>query len=399
MLLSFVCVLGYDALNGRGCGIPLATLRARAQSKRDDLMTLTEATVREALKGVNDPEIGKDLVALNMVGEISVDGSAVQVRIDLTTPACPLKGKIQGDIEEALSAVGAQSVSIDWGVQMAAQAHSQQSLVPGVRYVIAVGAGKGGVGKSTIAVNLAAGLSRSGARVGLLDADIYGPSIPTMMGLNEKPQAGADKKILPMQAHGMKVISMGSFVDDEAALVWRGPMLNKALRQFFADVRWGDLDYLVVDLPPGTGDVPLSIAQLVTVGAAVIVTTPQDVAVADVLRAKTMFDTLKIPVAGLIENMAGFTPPGGGEPIPVFGQGGGEKAAKRLNVPLIGALPIDQRMSNQGDEGTPMVLADPQSDIALKLLELAQNVAGRLSVLAVQRSAQDGGGSIQVDRT
>jgi ATP-binding protein involved in chromosome partitioning len=362
-------------------------------------MTLTEATVREALKGVNDPEIGKDLVALNMVGEISIDGPSVQVRIDLTTPACPLKGKIQGDIEEALLAVGAQSVSIDWGVQMASQVHSEQSLVPGVRYVIAVGAGKGGVGKSTVAVNLAAGLSRSGARVGLLDADIYGPSIPTMMGLNEKPQAGADKKILPMQAHGMKVISMGSFVDDEAALVWRGPMLNKALRQFFADVRWGDLDYLVVDLPPGTGDVPLSIAQMVTVGAAVIVTTPQDVAVADVLRAKTMFDTLKIPVAGLIENMAGFTPPGGGEPIPVFGQGGGEKAAKRLNVPLIGELPIDPRMSNQGDEGTPMVLADPQSDIALKLLELAQNVAGRLSVLAMQRSAQDSGGSIQVDRT
>jgi len=360
-------------------------------------MSLNETVVRQALQTVNDPEIGKDLVSLNMVGKISVDGSAVRVVVDLTTPACPMKSKIQGDIEQALTKVGANQVDIEWGVQMAGQMHQQQSLVPGVGYVIAVGAGKGGVGKSTMAVNLAAGLMRSGARVGLLDADIYGPSIPTMMGLNEKPKAGADRKILPMQAHGMKVISMGSFVEEEAALVWRGPMLNKALRQFFADVRWGDLDYLVVDLPPGTGDVPLSIAQMVTVGAAVIVTTPQDVAVADVLRAKTMFDTLKIPVAGVIENMAGFTPPGGGDPIPLFGQGGGEKASQRLGVPLIGQLPIDARVSNQGDEGTPVVLADPQSDIALKMLELAQNVAGRLSVLALERSASTTAGSIHVD--
>ena len=360
-------------------------------------MSLNETVVRQALQAVNDPEIGKDLVALNMVGKIAINGSSVKVVINLTTPACPLKGKIQDDIEQALAKVGVDEVDIEWGVQMAGQTHQQQSLVPGIGYVIAVGAGKGGVGKSTMAVNLAAGLVRSGARVGLLDADIYGPSIPTMMGLAEKPKAGADKKILPMQAHGMKVISMGSFVDEEAALVWRGPMLNKALRQFFADVRWGELDYLVVDLPPGTGDVPLSIAQMVTVGAAVIVTTPQDVAVADVLRAKTMFDTLKIPVAGVIENMAGFTPPGGGDPIPLFGEGGGEKAAKRLGVPLIGQLPIDRQVSNQGDEGTPVVLADPNSDIALKMLEVAQNVAGRLSVLAIQRKASGGTGSIQVD--
>ena len=368
------------------------------ETDKGALMALDERVVRDALKTVNDPEIGKDLVTLNMVGEIQVEGAFVRAVINLTTPACPLKGKIQGDIEQALTGVGAERVEIEWGVQMAGQRHEQQSLVPGIKYVIAVGAGKGGVGKSTVAVNLAAGLSRSGARVGLLDADIYGPSIPTMLGLNEKPQAGADKKILPMRAHGMKVISMGSFVDDTAALVWRGPMLNNALRQFFGDVRWGELDYLVVDLPPGTGDVPLSIAQMVTVGAAVIVTTPQDVAVADVLRAKTMFDTLKIPVAGLIENMAGFTPPGGGDPIPVFGEGGGRKASERLEVPMLGQLPIEPRLSSQGDEGTPMVLADPQSAIALKLLEVAQNVAGRLSVLALERQAQAQAGSIQVER-
>ncbi len=362
-------------------------------------MPLNETAVRDALRSVNDPEIGKDLVSLNMVGAISITDTTVTVGIDLTTAACPLKDTIKNDVEAAILAVGAQQVVIDWGVQMAGQMHGQQSLVPGVKYVLAVGAGKGGVGKSTIAVNLAAGLARSGAKVGLLDADIYGPSIPTMMGLNQKPQAGADKKILPMEAHGMKVISMGSFVDPEAALVWRGPMLNNALRQFFADVRWGDLDYLVVDLPPGTGDVPLSIAQLVTVGAAVIVTTPQDVAVADVLRAKTMFDTLKIPVAGLIENMAGFVPPGGGEPIPVFGAGGGEKAAKRLAVPLLGSLPIEPRISDQGDEGTPMVLADPQSAIALNLLALTQQVAGRLSVLALERGGDTAGGSIQVEHS
>ena len=360
-------------------------------------MSLTEEMVRNALRGVNDPEIHKDLVTLNMVGPVAIDGTTVRLTIDLTPPACPLKGKIQGDIEEALTAIGAEKIDLEWGVQMAGQMHGQQSLVPGVKYVIAVGAGKGGVGKSTVAVNLAAGLVRSGAKVGLLDADIYGPSIPTMRGLNQKPQAGADRKILPMDAHGMKVISMGSFVDEDAALVWRGPMLNNALRQFFGDVRWGELDYLVVDLPPGTGDVPLSIAQLVTVGAAVIVTTPQDVAVADVVRAKTMFDTLKIPVAGLVENMAGFVPPGGGDPIAVFGAGGGAKAAQRLDIPLVGSIPIEPRLSEQGDEGTPMVLADPDSDIALRLLELAQNIAGRLSVLALERPAETPGGSIQVE--
>jgi ATP-binding protein involved in chromosome partitioning len=360
-------------------------------------MTLTETNARDALRQVNDPEIGKDLVTLNMVGNIEIKGTNVAVKIDLTTAACPLKGKIQSDVENALKGAGADQVDIEWGVQMAGQKTEEKSLVPGVKYVIAVGAGKGGVGKSTVAVNLAAGLTRSGAKVGLLDADIYGPSIPTMMGLNEKPQAGADRKIIPMNAHGMKVISMGSFVDDEAALVWRGPMLNNALRQFFGDVRWGELDYLVVDLPPGTGDVPLSIAQLVTVGAAVIVTTPQDVAVADVVRAKTMFDTLKIPVAGLVENMAGFTPPGGGDPIPVFGAGGGLKAAERLGVPLIGSLPIDPKMSDQGDEGTPMVLADPQSPLALRLLDLTQKIAGRLSVLAINRDADSTAGSIQVE--
>ena len=360
-------------------------------------MSLNEASLRDALRSVNDPEIGKDLVTLNMVGQITINGDLVTVGIDLTTPACPMKGKIQADVEAALMAAGAGRVVVDWGVQMAGQRHDQQSLLPGVKYVIAVGAGKGGVGKSTVAVNLAAGLRRSGARVGLLDADIYGPSIPTMLGLRQRPQAGADRKIIPMEAHGLKIMSMGSFVDDEAALVWRGPMLNNTLRQFFGDVRWGELDYLIIDLPPGTGDVPLSIAQLVTVGAAVIVTTPQDVAVADVVRAKTMFDNLQIPVAGLVENMAGFIPPGGGEPIPVFGEGGGEKAAERLGVPMLGSLPIEPRLSNQGDEGTPMVLADPQSTIAMRLLELAQNIAGRLSVLALERSASAQGGGIQVE--
>jgi ATP-binding protein involved in chromosome partitioning len=362
-------------------------------------MSLNEATLRDALRSVNDPEIGKDLVTLNMVGAIAINGDSVSVVIDLTTPACPLKGKIQGDVTEALQNVGAGEVSIEWGVQMAGQINGQTSLLPNVKYVIAVGAGKGGVGKSTIAVNLAAGLVRSGAKVGLLDADIYGPSIPTMLGITAKPQAGADRKIIPIQAHGMKVMSMGSFVEADAALVWRGPMLNNSLKQFFGDVRWGELDYLVIDLPPGTGDVPLSVAQLVTVGAAVIVTTPQDVAVADVVRAKTMFDTLKIPVAGLIENMAGFVPEGGGESIPLFGSGGGAKAAEKLDVPLLGSLPIDARLSVQGDEGTPMVLADPDSDLALSLLALAQNIAGRLSVLALGRAANSQAGSIQVERS
>jgi ATP-binding protein involved in chromosome partitioning len=323
-------------------------------------MSLTVEIVRQALRGVDDPEIHKDLVSLNMVGDISIDGTAVRLRIDLTTPACPLKGKISGDIDAALLAVGATTVDI----------------------VIAVGAGKGGVGKSTVAVNIAAALAQSGASVGLLDGDIYGPSMPTMLGLTERPKAGADQKILPMHAHGMLCISMGSFVPAEAALIWRGPMLNNALRQFFADVRWGELDYLVIDLPPGTGDVPLSLSQMVNVGAAVIVTTPQDVALADVVRAKTMFDQLKIPVAGLIENMAGFTPPGSDQVIDLFGAGGGEKAAAKLGVPLLGSLPIEPEICVGGDAGTPLVISHPNHPVAQRFTAVAEALAGKLSMLS-----------------
>jgi ATP-binding protein involved in chromosome partitioning len=345
-------------------------------------MSLTVEIVRQALRGVDDPEIHKDLVSLNMVGDISIDGTAVRLRIDLTTPACPLKGKISGDIDAALLAVGATTVDIEWGAQVRQQLGGAHGLIPGVKNVIAVGAGKGGVGKSTVAVNIAAALAQSGASVGLLDGDIYGPSMPTMLGLTERPKAGADQKILPMHAHGMLCISMGSFVPAEAALIWRGPMLNNALRQFFADVRWGELDYLVIDLPPGTGDVPLSLSQMVNVGAAVIVTTPQDVALADVVRAKTMFDQLKIPVAGLIENMAGFTPPGSDQVIDLFGAGGGEKAAAKLGVPLLGSLPIEPEICVGGDAGTPLVISHPNHPVAQRFTAVAEALAGKLSMLS-----------------
>lgn len=347
-------------------------------------MSLSVEAVREALRGVMDPELHQDLVSLGMIGELALNDDVVKLRVDLTTPACPLKDKIEADVRAALEPLGIRELQLEFGAQVRTQSAQQTPLLPGIKNVVAVGAGKGGVGKSTVAVNLAASLARYGASVGLLDADLYGPSMPTMLRLSGPPQVTADKKLLPMEKHGMKVVTMGSFVAADQALVWRGPMLNNALRQFFADVRWGELDYLVIDLPPGTGDVPLSLAQMIPVGAALIVTTPQAVAIDDVRRAKSMFDQLKIPVAGLVENMAGYTPPGSDEVIALFGEGGGERAAQEFGVPFLGSLPIDPSVRICGDEGIPVVLEDEESPVSQALDAMAQGLAGRLSVLAAK---------------
>jgi ATP-binding protein involved in chromosome partitioning len=307
--------------------------------------------------------------------------------VNLTTPACPLKAVIRKSVEAALRAVpGVADVDLTLGADVAARRDvSKEDRLPGVRNVIAVGAGKGGVGKSTVAVNLAVALAAAGARVGLLDADLYGPSVPILLGLRDaRPQAATvDGKdvLLPLEAHGLKVFSMGFLLRESDAVIWRGPMLHKALTQFLEDVRWGELDYLVVDLPPGTGDVQLSLTHLVAVSSAVVVTTPQDVAFADVLRAVKMFGVANVPVLGVIENMAGFVCPSCGAEHAVFGQGHVKARAAEIGLAYLGSIPMDPRVSPEGDAGHPIVLAAPDGAPAKAITALASIVAARQSVL------------------
>ncbi len=331
----------------------------------------TEAEIREALGRVQDPELGKDLVSLGMVKGIQIDGGKVTVAIELTTPACPLKAKIQEDCAAAIRAVaGVQEVQVELGARtrgVKAGAEEAKDYLPGVKNVVIVASGKGGVGKSSIAINLAASLARRGAVTGLLDADIYGPSIPTMMGVTRRPELtsveGKDR-MLPVPSHGVGLMSIGFFVDPAQAVVWRGPMLHKALQQFLEDVHWGELDYLVVDVPPGTGDVHISLATFIRPTGAVLVTTPQVVALDDVIRGRNMFRNVKVPVLGLIENMSSFVCDGCGKQHAIFSSGGGRKAAERLEVPFLGEIPIITSIRESCDEGVPIVLRDPNGPAA-----------------------------------
>lgn len=345
-------------------------------------MSVSEKDVLAALGKVMDPELNVDLVRAGMVKEVRVEGGLVRVRIELTTPACPLKGKIQADAEAALKAVpGVEKLDLQWGAQVrsAPPGMSQEALLPGVKNVVLVGAGKGGVGKSTVAVNLAAALVRCGAKVGLLDADFYGPSIPLMTGIRAKPTSRDGKTLDPLEAHGMRVMSIGFLVEPDQALVWRGPMLHGALLQLVRDVNWGELDYLILDLPPGTGDVALTLSQQVRAAGAVLVTTPQDVALADVVRAKTMFDKVHIPLLGIVENMSTFACPHCQKTTAIFDHGGGRKAAEAMDIPFLGELPLEPRVRQGGDAGTPVVLASPESPEAQAFMQMAQAVAGRIS--------------------
>lgn len=345
-------------------------------------MGVQEQDVLAAMSKVIDPELHVDLVSAGMVKDLKVDGATVSLKIELTTPACPMKEKIQKDTEAALRTVpNIGTFTIAWGakVRAAPQGASKDALLPGVKNVILVGAGKGGVGKSTVAVNLAAALVRCGAKVGLLDADFYGPSVPMMTGLRKKPVSHDGKTLEALEAHGMKVMSIGFLIEPDQALVWRGPMLHGALMQLVRDVNWGELDYLVLDLPPGTGDVALTISQQVRAAGAVLVTTPQDVSLADVVRAKQMFDKVRIPVLGIVENMSNFVCPSCGTVTPIFDNGGGKKAAELMEIPFLGELPIDIKVRQGGDRGLPIVVGQPESAQAQKFLEIARTVAGRIS--------------------
>ena len=350
---------------------------------------VTEAVVMAALGTVQEPELGGDLVTRNMIKDLTIDGSAVAFTIELTTPACPLKDEIESRVRAALQPVGVESIELTWGamVRRAAPRVAEQ-LLPGVKNIIAVASGKGGVGKSTVAVNLAVALARDGASVGLLDADITGPNVPIMLGLDGQPGKSEGEKILPLSRHGVKAISIQFFVPAGQPIIWRGPLVGGAIQQFLRDVEWGELDYLVIDLPPGTSDAQLTLAQAVPISGAVLVTTPQEVALLDVEKALAMFKRMSVPVIGLVENMTALVCPHCGESIDLFGRGGGERFAREHGLEYLGGIPLDITVRQGGDVGVPAVAQREPGPAALALTNLARTVAARMSVRAAAGGGQ-----------
>ena len=344
--------------------------------------------VLEALRTVEDPDLKRDLVTLNMIEDLEAGSDGrVSLRVMLTTPACPLKDKIRGDVEKAVKAVpGVKDLKITMDARTRKGASNGAGAIPGVTHIIAVSSGKGGVGKSTVAVNLATSLALEGAKVGLLDADVYGPNIPTMMGVTEGPEIRKDPEkgelFLPPTAHGVKVMSMGFLMPADQPAIWRGPMLHSVVSQFCHKVDWGTLDYLVVDMPPGTGDVQLSLAQLVPVTGAVLVTTPQEVSMQDVRKAYHMFEKVRVPLIGFVENMSYFLCDGCDKKHFLFGQDGGKSLARKFNGELLAQLPMNPVVREAGDEGRPAVISHPESETARGMRELARQVASRVSILA-----------------
>ncbi len=351
---------------------------------------LDTQSILNVLKPVQDPELQKSLVDLNMIRNVAVNGSNVSFTLVLTTPACPLREFIVDDCKKAVQTLpGVESVDVEVTAETPQQkALPNQQSVAGTKNIIAVSSGKGGVGKSTVAVNIAVALAQTGAKVGLLDADIYGPNAPTMLGLEntevqvEKNEAG--DILQPAFNYGVKMVSMGFLIDPDQPVIWRGPMLNGIIRQFLYQVNWGELDYLVVDMPPGTGDAQLTMAQAVPMAGAVIVTTPQTVSLLDARRGLKMFEQLGVKVLGLVENMSYFIPPDAPErQYDLFGSGGGEKASKELEVPLLGCIPLEIALREGGDKGVPIVMSAPESASAQALTAIAQNIAAKVSVAAL----------------
>ncbi len=352
---------------------------------------MTQEQVLDALSNVIEPDLGKDLVTLGMVKDVKVSGHQVGFTVVLTTPACPLKEQIRSAcvkaVHELVDADAEVTVNMTSNVTSrqgpAAGPGRQPGVLGEIKNIIAVASGKGGVGKSTVAANLAVALAQEGAAVGLVDTDIYGPSVPLMFGIDpsEKPHVNEERKIIPLEKHGVKLLSMGFLVDETQAVVWRGPMVSSAVRQFLNDAEWGALDYLVLDLPPGTGDIQLTIVQTVPLTGAVLVSTPQEVALADVRKGAAMFGNVNVPVLGVVENMAYFTPPD----LPdrkyyLFGEGGARRLAEDLGLPLLGEVPIEQVTRESGDRGTPIVAAQPESASAKAFRRIAELTAQQVSI-------------------
>jgi ATP-binding protein involved in chromosome partitioning len=345
---------------------------------------ITESMVLDALRKVQDPDLHRDIVALKMIRDVKICGGVVGFRFVLTTPACPVRDQLKFEAEKAVMAVpGVERVEVTMEAEVPKARGAIEKEVAGINHIIAVSSGKGGVGKSTVAVNLAVSLSRMGAKVGVLDTDVYGPNVPIMMGGGDTPIVRGGNLIPPVY-HSVKTMSIGLLNPGDKAVVWRGPMLHSAVGQFLRQVEWGELDYLVVDMPPGTGDVQLSLAQMVSLAGAVLVTTPQEVALGDVRKAYNMFEQLNVPILGVVENMSYFECPNDGNKYFIFGNGGGEALASAFGVPFLGGVPISINIREGGDLGVPIVVGQPDSPQAKAFQAIAQNTAAQVSINAIK---------------
>ncbi|MFQ5914026.1 MAG: iron-sulfur cluster carrier protein ApbC [Nitrospinota bacterium] len=355
--------------------------------------SVTEEQVLNSLRRITDPDLGRDIVSLGFVKDIKIKGSQVAFTIELTTPACPVKDQMKAQAEQfAGETPGVEQVSVNLTAKVPqGRITPDRQAVQGVKNIVAVASGKGGVGKSTVAVNLALALSQFGAAVGLMDSDIYGPSIPLMMNVSGQPRVGQGNLILPMQNYGVKLMSMGFLIGDrdDTPIIWRGPMVIQAVTQFIQNVDWGELDYLVVDMPPGTGDAHLTLTQKVPLTGAIIVTTPQEIALLDAKKGLQMFNKVETPILGIIENMSYFLCPHCGERSEVFDYGGGQRMASRYDVSFLGEIPLDVRVRELGDDGRPIVYAEPDSPVAEAFRKVATAAAARISIINIGRGTAD----------
>lgn len=341
---------------------------------------LSEAAVLDALRQVNDPDLHRDIVALGFVKNVQIEGTKVSFTIELTTPACPVKDLLKAEAEGVVLAIGATEVDIEMTARVRTTDREQTPLIPGVKHCIAIASGKGGVGKSTVSVNLALALAQTGARVGLMDADVYGPSIPLMMGVQGEQPLTANNKILPIQRHGVALMSLGFLLQEGQAVLWRGPMVAGTVKQLLEDVLWDELDYLLVDLPPGTGDAPMSLAQLVPLTGVVLVTTPHHVAANIAGKSIQLFQRLNTPMLGVVENMAGYRCPNCGTVTRVFSGMTGEELAKQYGMPFLGSIPLDPEISHSSDQGEPALVAYPESGYGQEFRAIAGRLAAEISV-------------------
>lgn len=345
------------------------------------MSALTSENILSALRAVRDPDLNRDIVALNFIKDIKIEGKNVSFSIELTTPACPVKDQMKAQAEQAVRQAipEIEKLSVTMTASVSKRANMQAiPVLTGVKNTIAVASGKGGVGKSTVAVNLAVALAREGASVGLIDCDIYGPSIPLMFNINEKPRMH-NQKLLPLEKYGVKVMSIGFLIDSTQAVIWRGPMASGAVKQFMTDVEWSELDYLIFDLPPGTGDIQLTIVQQIPLTGAVIITTPQEMSLADARRGMAMFQKVNVPIFGVIENMSYFIS-SNGERENIFDNGGGKKVADQFHVPFLGEIPIYTKIRIGSDTGRPVTDAEPDGEPAKIFRTIAKNLAAQISI-------------------
>lgn len=351
---------------------------------------LTSEDVLAVLRTVQDPDLRRDIVTLGFIKDLVVEGSTASFKVELTTPACPVKDQLKAECESKVRSLGFSEVNVEMTARVIQRDREPEDLIPNVKHCIAIASGKGGVGKSTVSVNLALALARTGAKVGLMDADVYGPSIPLMMGLEHERPFTRDNKILPIEKHGLKMMSLGFLLEEGQAVLWRGPMVAGTVKQLLGDVDWGDLDYLLVDLPPGTGDAPMSLAQLAPLSGVVIVTTPHHVAANIAGKSVQLFQRLNSPILGVVENMAGFACPNCQTITRIFAGLSGEELADRLDIPYLGSIPLDPTISRSSDEGVPALVAFPDSAYSKSFKKIAGSLAAQASIAAMNRKVEVG---------